>query len=151
MPARYLERGDLHAGIDETPGSLDRLLQLSAQHEADGLGDAPWPPHYDRQPDEPARVQPSRKKGSPRRARMPLITVAKAKQREDALAGLERWKARHPRAAAQLTVEDILVDAMRGRSSMWTRVRVNLRHVPEQERPPKEAPDPEYDPWKGWR
>ncbi len=77
----------------------------------------------------------------------PLITVAKAEHQADALAGLERWKARHPGAAALLQVDDILVDAMRGRSSTWTRIRVNLRHVPENERPAEEPPDPDYDPW----
>ena len=137
------KRGDASKGIDESAGSLDKLLALSARQEADGLGDAPWPPNYKKQSGEPPRVQPSRA-----RTKQPLITVAKAEHKQDALAGLERWKARHPKAAAKLAVDDVLVDAMRGRSSTWTRIRVNLRHVPEKERPKEEAPDPDYDPWK---
>ena len=142
-PARFAERGDASAGIDAAVGSLDGLLALSAAQEAEGLGDAPWPPHYKKQGDEPPRVAPSR-----RRASHPLITVAKAAHKEDALAGLERWKARHPDAAARLEVDDVLVDSMRGRSTTWTRIRVNLRHVPEGERPAEEPPDPDYDPWR---
>jgi bifunctional non-homologous end joining protein LigD len=161
-PARLAERGDASAAIDATPGSLDRLLELSAAQEAAGLGDAPWPPHYKKQSDEPPRVAPSRRKSAHatesanpektgsgrRRSTQPLITVAKAQHKEDALAGLERWKARHPAAAALLQVDDVLVDSMRGRSSTWTRIRVNLRHVPENERIAEEAPDPDYDPWR---
>ena len=160
-PARFAERGDPGAGIDETAGSLDPLLALSAEQEATGMGDAPWPPHYRKQRGEPARVAPSRRRGAAeapsrgdgaagrsggRRARHPLITVAKAEHRQDALAGLERWKARHPQAAARLQVDDVLVDAMRGRSSTWTRIRVNLRNVAPAERPAEEPPDPDYDP-----
>jgi len=155
-PARFAERGDASAGIDGAPGSLEALLELSASQEATGLGDAPWPPHYKKQEDEPPRVAPSRRRGAAgapersgtRRSIHPLITVAKAQRTEDALAGLERWKARHPAAAERLAVDDVLVDSMRGRSSTWTRVRVNLRHVPESERPAEEAPDPDYDPWR---
>jgi len=155
-PGRLAERGDASAGIDEAAGSLEGLLELSAAHEAAGLGDAPWPPHYKKQEDEPPRVAPSRRRGAAgapersgtRRSIHPLITVAKAQRTEDALAGLERWKARHPAAAERLAVDDVLVDSMRGRSSTWTRVRVNLRHVPESERPAEEAPDPDYDPWR---
>src|SRR5437764_622175 len=147
-PRRMAERGDPSAGIDSAAGSLDALLELSAAQEAAGLGDAPWPPHYKKQDDEPPRVAPSRRK----RAASALVTVAKAEHKEDALAGLERWKARHPEAAARLQVDDVLVDSMRGRSSTWTRIRVNLRNVPESERPasePAEPPDPDYDPWRG--
>jgi len=181
-PARLADRGDASAGIDAAPGSLDRLLELSAAQEAVGLGDAPWPPHYKKQRDEPPRVMPSRRKrayaadGGPtvdagpsagagpradpgpahtdkpasgrRRSTQPLITVAKAQHKEDALAGLERWKTRHPAAAARLEVDDVLVDSMRGRSSTWTRIRLNLRHVPEHDRPAEEPPDPDYDPWR---
>src|SRR5438874_574842 len=163
-PARLAERGDSAAAIDAAPGSLDRLLELSAAQEAAGLGDAPWPPHYKKQQDEPPRVMPSRRKRvgaaeSPdaakarsgrRRSTQPLITVAKAPHKEDALAGLERWKARHPAAAALLEVDDVLVDSMRGRSSTWTRIRLNLRHVPERDRPVEEPPDPDYDPWRNF-
>src|SRR5216110_1792252 len=125
-PARLAERGDASAAIDATPGSLDSLLELSAAQEAAGLGDAPWPPHYKKQGDEPPRVAPSRRKHAAsaqekgragRQSTQPLVTVAKAEHTEDALAGLERWKARHREAAAWLRVDDVLVDSMRGRSS----------------------------------
>jgi DNA ligase D-like protein (predicted polymerase) len=157
-PARFAERGDAAAGIDEAVGSLDKLLELSAAQEAAGLGDAPWPPHYRKQDDEPPRVAPSRRrsasateKGSGRRqSTQPLVTVANAEHKEDALAGLERWKVGHPAAAALLEVDDVLVDSMRGRWTTWTRIRVNLRHVPAEERPAEEPPDPDYDPWHGW-
>ncbi|MGZ7078483.1 MAG: DNA polymerase domain-containing protein, partial [Thermoanaerobaculia bacterium] len=147
-PARFAERGDASAGIDDAAGSLNQLLALSASQEGAGLGDAPWPPHYRKQRDEPPRVAPSKQKG--RQSKEPLITVAKAQYKEEALAGLERWKARHPEAAKQLRVDDVLVDAMRGRSSTWTRIRVNLRHVPVDQRPAEETPDPDYDPWRGF-
>jgi len=194
-PARFAAGGDASARIDEAAGSLDGLLELSAAQEAEGLGDAPWPPHYRKQADEPPRVAPSRRakgvasrraedvapsrraKGiasrrakdvappgasgsgsdpveSPtgrRRSTQPLVTVAKARHEADARAGLERWKARHPEAAAKLEPDDVLVDAMRGRSSTWTRIRVNLRHVAEADRPAAEPPDPDYDPWRGFR
>jgi bifunctional non-homologous end joining protein LigD len=151
-PARFAERGDASAGIDEAAGALDGLLELSASQEAGGLGDAPWPPHYRKQRDEPPRVAPSRRRaratgGGRRRSTEALITVAKAASKADALAGLEGWKARHPEAAARLQVDDVLVDSMRGRSTTWTRIRVNLRHVPEAERPAAEPPVPDYDPW----
>jgi bifunctional non-homologous end joining protein LigD len=142
-PARMADRGDAAAGIDAAAGSLERLLALSAAQEAAGLGDAPWPPHYKKQEDEPPRVAPSR-----RQSTHPLVTVAKAERQADALAGLERWKERHPDAARRLRPDDVLVDSMRGRSSTWTRIRVNLRHVPERERPAVEPPDPDYDPWR---
>jgi len=147
-PARFAERGDASAGIDSAAGSLDKLLALSASQEAAGLGDAPWPPHYRKQGDEPPRVAPSKRRG--RQSKEPLITVSKAEHKDDALAGLERWKARHPDVAKLLQIDDVLVDAMRGRSSTWTRIRVNLRHVPEDQRPAEETPDPDYDPWRGW-
>jgi hypothetical protein len=141
MPARFAAVGDRHAAIDAHPCSLDPLLELSARHEADGLGDAPWPPHYAKQAGEPPRVQPSRRKST-----KPLIEIGRAARKDDALAGLERWKRRHPRTAAHLREADVLVDAMRGRSSTWTRVRVNLEHVPQALRPAQEPPDPDYDP-----
>jgi DNA ligase D-like protein (predicted polymerase) len=155
-PARFAQRGDASAGIDAAAGSLDTLLELSASQEAVGLGDAPWPPHYKKQRDEPLRVAPSRRKASGANDKRPgrrqstqaLITVARAAHKEDALAGLERWKVRHPAAAARLHADDILVDSMRGRSTTWTRIRINLRHVPEGERPAEEPPAPDYDPWR---
>jgi bifunctional non-homologous end joining protein LigD len=153
MPARFRERGDPHATIDERPLALDQLLELAAVDEASGLGDAPWPPHFRKMPAEKTRVSPSRAKGTAAkqpRVRMPLVTVANSPDKEQALAGLERWKLRHPRAAEALAVDDVLVDAMRGRSSTWTRIRVNLRHVPEELRPPAEPPDPDDDPTREW-
>ncbi|HEY8196512.1 MAG TPA: non-homologous end-joining DNA ligase [Gemmatimonadales bacterium] len=139
MPARFAEIGDRHRDIDDHPGSIEALLELSSRHERDGLGDAPWPPHYRKQRGESARVQPSRA----RAAKHPLIEIGRAQRKEDALAGFERWKARHPEAAAHLQPADVLVDAMRGRSSTWTRVRVNLEHVPPAVRPAQEPLDPD--------
>jgi bifunctional non-homologous end joining protein LigD len=151
MPGRFAAIGDRHAPIDEHPCSLEPLLELSARQEAEGLGDAPWPPHYAKQPGEPPRVQPSRRKraeagGHRRVPTKPLIEIGRAARKADALAGLERWKARHPEAAAHLQPADVLVDAMRGRSSTWTRVRVNLEHVPEGLRPAQEPLDPDSPP-----
>jgi DNA ligase D-like protein (predicted polymerase) len=139
MPARFAKIGDRHQQIDQNPGSLEGLLDLSARHERDGLGDAPWPPHYKKQRGEPARVQPSKA----RAAKHPLIEIGRAQRKEDALAGLERWKARHPDTAAHLQPADVLVDSMRGRSSTWTRIRVNLEHVPARLRPPQGPLDPD--------
>jgi DNA ligase D-like protein (predicted polymerase) len=146
MPARFAAVGDPHAAIDRTPCSLDALLELSRRHEREGLGDAPWPPHFRKQAGEPARVQPSRRRAPSR----PLLEIARARKKADALAGLERWKARHPDASAHLAPSDVLVDAMRGRFSTWTRIRVNLEHVPEALRPSPEPPDPDDRPedWK---
>ena len=143
MPERFAKLGDLHAGVDERAFSLEPLLEIAARHEAEGLGDAPWPPHYRKQDGEPPRVQPSKR----RQPIHPLLEIAKAATREEALAGLERWKARHPEAAQHLADDDVLVDTMRGRSSTWIRIRVNLRHVPEAQRPPQEPPDPDFNPW----
>jgi bifunctional non-homologous end joining protein LigD len=137
MPSRFAKFGDLHAGIDERAGSLAGLLEL---FERQGLGDAPWPPHYRKQSSEPARVQPSKRKRTPN---LPLIEIGRAKRKEDALQGVERWKARHPEAAANLQPADVLVDAMRGRYSTWTRIRINLQHVPEALRPAQEPLDPD--------
>ena len=142
MPVRFAEGGDRHAGIDSQVCSIDRLLELSARQEKEGLGDAPWPPHYQKQPDEPARVQPSRR----RTPTKPLIEIARAQKKDDALAGLERWEARHPEAASHLEPADVLVDAMRGRFHTWTRIRINLQHVPEHIRPAQEALDPDETP-----
>jgi bifunctional non-homologous end joining protein LigD len=139
MPARFASVGDRHQDIDLHPGSLERLLELSARQEREGLGDAPWPPHYQKQRGEPARVQPSKRRTS----KHPLIEIGRAQRKEDALAGLERWKERHPDAAAHLEPADVLVDAMRGRFTTWTRVRVNLQHVPVELRPVQESLDPD--------
>jgi len=142
MPSRLAEQGDPHSAMDRRPCSLESLLELSERHEREGLGDAPWPPHYQKQPGEPERVQPSRRRTPSR----PLIEIARAQRKDDALAGLERWKARHPDAAARLAPADVLVDAMRGRFHTWTRIRVNLQHVPVELRPAQEALDPDETP-----
>jgi bifunctional non-homologous end joining protein LigD len=139
MPARFAEIGDRHRDIDRHAGSLDALLELSTRHESEGLGDAPWPPHYQKQLGEPARVQPSKRRTS----KHPLIEIGRAQRKEDVLAGLERWKERHPKAAEHLEPADVLVDAMRGRFTTWTRIRVNLQHVPEEIRPAQEPLDPD--------
>jgi len=152
MPARFAKIGDRHAAIDEHPCALDALIDLAARHEREGLGDAPWPPHYQKQSGEPPRVQPSRRKGPSdastgrRTPKRPLIEIGRAKTKEAVLAGLERWKARHPEAAGHLEPKDVLVDAMRGRFTTWTRIRVNLEHVPADLRPPQDALDPDEMP-----
>jgi bifunctional non-homologous end joining protein LigD len=157
MPKRFAEVGDPHADIDTSAGSLEPLLDLAARDESAGLGDAPWPPHFRKAEGESPRVSPSRAKSAAKttaakksanksRTRMPLLVIAKSPSEETALAGLERWKKKYSEAAAHLAVDDVLVDRMRGRSSTWTRIRVNLRHVPEEVRPPQETPDPDDDP-----
>jgi bifunctional non-homologous end joining protein LigD len=166
VPARLKEIGDPNAHMDDAAGSLEQLLDLAARDEAAGLGDAPWPPHFRKMEGEPVRVAPSRAKSAKKpaskkvatkktaaksRSKMPLIVVANSPHKEAALAGLGRWKARHPDAASHLAVDDVLVDSMRGRSSTWTRIRVNLRNVPEEIRPPQETPDPDDDPTRAWR
>ncbi len=142
MPSRVASIGDPHDGMDGAAGLLDPLLELADRHAREGLGDAPWPPHYRKQRGEPARVQPSRR----RTPIHPLIEIARAGKKEDALAGLERWKSRHADAAAHLAPADVLVDAMRGRFHTWTRIRVNLQHVPPELRPPQEPLDPDETP-----
>jgi bifunctional non-homologous end joining protein LigD len=146
MPERFARVGDRHADIDQHVCSLEKLLELSDRQAREGLGDAPWPPHYKKQKDEPARVQPSRRR-VPKR---PLIEIGRAQKKADALAGLERWKARHPDAATHLEPADVLVDAMRGRFHTWTRIRVNLQHVPEAARPEQEPLDPDDAPVNEW-
>jgi hypothetical protein len=151
VPNRFRELGDPHAEMDAFPGSLEPLLELAAEDEAAGLGDAPWPPHFRKMEGEAKRVAPSRARSVPRkpRIRMPMVVVACSPNKDAALAGLERWKRRHTEASRFLAVDDVLVDTMRGRSSTWTRIRVNLRHVPEELRPPQETPDPDDQPRAG--
>ncbi len=153
MPERFAAIGDRHAAMDQAAGSLDALLDMAARDEAEGLGDAPWPPHFRKMEGEAPRVAPSRAKSAPKkppREKMPLLTVANSQSKDEALAGLERWKSRHPEAARHLAIDDVLVDAMRGRYTTWTRIRVNLRHVPDNERPAQEKPDPDQVPdWTG--
>ena len=153
MPERFAAIGDPHRGMDAAAGSLEALLELAARDEAEGLGDAPWPPQYRKMAGEPKRVAPSRAKrpGKAPRVRMPLIVIAKSPDREAALAGFERWKQRHPEAASHLAIDDVLVDNMRGRSSTWTRIRLNLRNVPPELRPAEAAPDPDDDPTRPFR
>jgi bifunctional non-homologous end joining protein LigD len=153
MPERFTKVGDPHAGMDAAAGSLEPLLELAAKDEAAGLADAPWPPHFRKMQAEGPRVAPSRAKAAAKkpRAKMPLIVVANSPDKPAALAGLERWKSKHADLAALLAVDDVLVDSMRGRSSTWTRIRINLRHVPEELRPPQETPDPDDDPTREWR
>ena len=171
VPERFARLGDPSAGIDEAAGSLEALLELSEQHEAAGFGDAPWPPHFVKAEGEPARVQPSKRRtGAParqgivpapapgksvgptgrRRTTMPLIEIARAASEAEARQGLERWKARHAAVVPYLEPADVMVDSMRGRNTTWTRIRVNLRHVPERERPAQEALEVDYDPWVQW-
>jgi DNA ligase D-like protein (predicted polymerase) len=145
VPERFARGGDPHDGIDDAAGSLEGLLELSARHETEGLGDAPWPPNYAKTADEPPRVAPSKRRMSTK----PLIEIGRAAKQADAIAGLERWKARHPDAWPHLRPADVLVDAMRGRSTTWTRIRLNLENVPPELRPSQEPLDPEYDPWQG--
>jgi len=150
---RFAKLGDPHAAMDDAAGSLEKLLEFAAKDEAAGLGDAPWPPHFRKMESEAPRVAPSRAKSATKKPRMkmPLLVIANSPDKAAALAGLERWKQSHPEVAGLLAIDDILVDSMRGRSSTWTRIRVNLRHVPEDLRPPQETPDPDDDPTREWR
>ena len=154
MPGRFAEIGDPHAAMNGEAGSLEGLLELAAKDEAAGLSDAPWPPHFRKMEGEAPRVAPSRAKSAAKKAprtKMPLIVVANSPDKDAALAGLERWKSKYAEVAGLLAVDDVLVDSMRGTSSTWTRIRVNLRHVPEEQRPPQETPDPDDDPTREWR
>jgi bifunctional non-homologous end joining protein LigD len=171
MPDRFAKIGDPHATMDEYPGVLDALLEMAARDEAEGIGDAPWPPHFRKMEGEPARVQPSKSRSAaakkkvakpegeeadpanavvPKKGRrkptMPLIVIAQSSDKAAAEAGLERWKLLHPQAAELLAPDDVLVDRMRGSAYVWYRIRVNLRHVPEPLRPGQAAPDPDEDP-----
>jgi bifunctional non-homologous end joining protein LigD len=162
VPARFARIGDPAAGIDRAAGSLEPLLELAARQARAGLPDAPWPPHYAKAPGEPPRVMPSRARKAPadaaadrpaptgrRRPSKPLVEIARAATKEEALAAFERWKSRHPDAVAHLGPADLLVDSMRGRFTLWYRIRVNLEHVPVGLRPPQEPLDADYDPWAG--
>jgi len=158
IPPRFADLGDPHAGMDREPGSLEKLLELAAKDEDAGFGDAPWPPHFRKMEGEAPRVAPSRSKSAakkpavkPARMKMPLIVVANSTKKDAALDGLERWKNRHSEIAKLLAPDDILIDSMRGKSSTWTRIRINLRNVPEHLRPVAETPDPDDDPTREWR
>jgi bifunctional non-homologous end joining protein LigD len=147
MPARFALVGDRHADMDRHVCVLDGLLELSARQEREGLGDAPWPPHYRKQAGEGPRVAPSRR----RTPAKPLVEIGRAREKADALAGFERWKLRHPEVGEHLKPADVLVDAMRGRFRTWTRVRVNLQHVPEALRPAQEPLDPDENMAEDWK
>jgi hypothetical protein len=158
VPERFAKTGNPHAEMDASSGSLEKLLELADKDEAAGIADAPWPPHFRKTEGEAARVTPSRAKSAAKkpaikkpRVKMPLITVANSPDKAAALAGLERWKAKHADIASLLAVDDVLVDSMRGRSSTWTRIRINLRRVPEEQRPLQETPEPDDDPTREWR
>ncbi|TMC13470.1 MAG: DNA primase [Chloroflexi bacterium] len=166
VPGRFASVGDPAEGMNGSPGSIESLLQLAGEQEAAGLPDAPWPPHYAKQEGEAPRVQPSKRRAGSvpppapgkavgptgrRRTSVPLIEIARAKNEAEARAGLERWRARHPKVWEHLAPADVLIDSMRGRSSLWTRIRVNLSRVPEEERPTQEALEVDYDPWTGAR
>ncbi|MFU8946365.1 non-homologous end-joining DNA ligase [Mycetocola zhadangensis] len=128
---RFAERGDPAAGIDESAGHLDQLLALAKE-----LG--------------PAEKPPKSTDGSGKRtSTMPLIEIARAKTKPEALEGLERWKSKHSGVVGHLEPADVLVDGMRGSSSLWYRIRVNLQHVPEAERPKQGQLEVDYDPWAG--
>lgn len=192
MPSRFTAIGDPHAAMDTALGSLETILVLAARDEAEGLGDAPWPPHFRKAEGEGPRVAPSRARSAatkpfahqlgegfgsqrfrkrsaaleesspdspsaasptapkatrkPRVSKQPLLTVANSPDKAAAEAGLDRWRSAHPEAAAYLTVEDVLVDRMRGRSYVWYRIRLNLRNIPESLRPAQQIPDPDDDP-----
>jgi hypothetical protein len=155
-PARFAARGDPHARMNDSAGSLEKLFDFAARDTALGLGDAPWPPHFRKVDGEAPRVAPSRAKAPGKaaktpRTKMPLLVIANSPDKAAALAGLARWKERYPEATKHLIESDVLVDSMRGRSSTWTRIRINLRNVPEGERPPQETPDPDDDPTRAWR
>jgi bifunctional non-homologous end joining protein LigD len=158
VPKRFADHGDPHADMDGAAGSLEKLLELADQDEAAGLGDAPWPPHFQKMAGEAPRVAPSRARSTgkkpaakKKRVRMPLLVIANSPNKKAALEGLERWKTKYPTVAKLLAVDDVLVDSMRGRSSTWTRIRVNLRNIPEKLRPVQETPDPDDDPTREWR
>ena len=153
VPERFAAIGDPHADMDNAPGSLEKLLEMAASDEASGLMDAPWPPHFRKTDSEAPRVAPSRAKSAakPPRVKMPLIVVANSPDKAAALEGLERWKGKHAEAANHLAIDDVLVDSMRGQFSTWTRIRVNLRNVPEDLRPPQETPEPDDDPTREFR
>jgi bifunctional non-homologous end joining protein LigD len=156
VPARFADIGDPWKGMDDAVGSLEALLEQATRDEASGLPDAPWPPHYEKQAGEQPRVQPSKRRDTPsptgrRQSTKPLIEVARAETKAEAMEGLERWKARHADVWPRLEPADVLVDQMRGRSSAWYRIRLNLEHVPEEQRPPQEPLEVDYDPWASFR
>jgi len=144
VPARYAAIGDPGEGIDAAVGSLDGLLELAARDSEAGLRD-PGSPGMVPAPAPGKSVGPTGR----RRTTAPLIEIARAATQAEAFEGLERWKTRHPRVWPLLAESDLLVDSMRGRNTTWTRIRLNLRTVPEEDRPPQEPLEVDYDPWAG--
>ncbi|MBV9578061.1 MAG: non-homologous end-joining DNA ligase [Chloroflexi bacterium] len=147
VPARYFEIGDPGEGIDDAVGSLEPLLELAARQSAAGAEEPPAGGSRSAVVPAPAPGKDAGPTGR-RRTTAPLIEVARAATQAEAMAGLERWRARHADIWALLEPNDVLVDGMRGRSQTWTRIRVNLRHVPEGQRPSQEALEVDYDPWR---
>jgi bifunctional non-homologous end joining protein LigD len=143
VPERFARIGDPSEGIDEVAGTLEPLLELAARQSEAGMPDADPSTGVVPPPAPGKDVGPTGR----RRTTSPLIEVARAATQKEAMAGLERWKLRHADVWPLLEPNDILVDSMRGRSMTWTRIRVNLRHVPESGRPPQEALEVDYDPW----
>ena len=128
---RFAAIGDPWRGIEHAAGSLDALLELAQR-----LGPAEKPPKG---------ATPDGRRAST----MPLLEIARAKTKDEALAGLDRWKGRHPEVVEHLEAADVLVDGMRGSSTVWYRVRVNLQHVPQEQRPEQEPLEVDYNPWAG--
>ncbi len=137
VPARVAAAGDPWAGIEDTAEDLSALLELAEQQQASGEFEEP-----------PKGGHPAA--GGRRQSTMPLIEIARSATVGEAMAGLERWKQRHPGIVEQLDEADVLVDSMRGRSSTWTRIRLNLRNVPADQRPEQEPLEVDYDPWAGF-
>jgi bifunctional non-homologous end joining protein LigD len=133
VPGRLAEIGDPWAGMDDTVGSLDRLLML-----AEEMG-----------PPEKAPKGSGKRIDGRRVSSMPLIEIARTKTRDEAMAALDTWRDRYPAAAERLQSADVLVDGMRGPSSIWYRIRINLQHVPDDQRPPQEELIADYSPWRG--
>ncbi|KUH72417.1 DNA polymerase [Mycolicibacterium novocastrense] len=136
VPQRFAELGDPWEGIDDSAGSLDALLDL-----ADRQGPAEKAPRG---------AKPSSRGTGRRVSSKPLIEIARTKTKDEAMAALEKWRRRHPSVAEKLEPADILVDGMRGPSSIWYRIRINLQHVPEGERPPQEELLADYSPWENY-
>jgi DNA ligase D-like protein (predicted polymerase) len=141
VPARLADTGDPAAGIDGAVGSLDSLLELADAQKKFGIEPVPS--------GSVSQAAPGKASGASgrRRTTMPLIEIARAAGKDEAMAGLQRWQERHPGVVERLGAADVLVDAMRGRSSAWYRIRLNLRNIPEAERPEQGPLEVDYDPW----
>ena len=147
---RRSPRGDRHAS--GFAGGAPRAVSETGKGRARRCAVAAAIPEDARRTDARAAVsrpqdRPSPASPSRRVSKHPLIEVARSTKKDEALAQLEAWKEEHPKVVALLEPADVLVDSMRGRSSTWTRIRINLQHVPEKQRPkaPKLPPIP--NPW----